>query len=324
MVDYSKRPKAQPPQPETPPAPPQPPPHQPPPHQPPPPGQPYGQPPYPPPGQPYGQPPQAPPPGYPPPGYPPQGPPPGYPPQPDPYQQQGYGQQGYPPPQQPPAPPQQGGVNLGKVSLTKSAPSVSLTKTAGTTGILRVNLNWNARPGGGGGGGGFLKRLASAAGGGGAIDLDLGCLYEYADGSKGVIQALGNAFRGQHTMGNGESIVWLDGDDRSGSNSGGENLLVNLQHTQLIRRILVFALIYEGVPNWGQADAVVTMFPANGPQIEVRLDEHDPRARICAIAMLENRGGELVVNREVRYVHGGQDVLDRTYGWGMDWTPGRK
>ncbi|PRY49654.1 tellurite resistance protein TerA [Geodermatophilus tzadiensis] len=243
-------------------------------------------PPQPPPAQPYGQPPQQ------------------------------YGQQ--------PPPPQGSGVNMSKVSLTKSAPSVSLTKTAGTTGILRVNLNWNSRPGGaGGGGGGFLKRLASAAGGG-AIDLDLGCLYEYADGSKGVIQALGNAFRGQHTMGNGQSIAWLDGDDRSGRNTGGENLLVDLQHTQLIRRILVFALIYEGVPNWGQADAVVTMFPANGPQIEVRLDEHDPRARICAIAMLENRGGELVVNREVRYVHGGQDVLDRTYGWGMDWTPGRK
>ncbi len=284
MVDYSKRPKAQPPSappPQQPPpaAPPQPPPYQPPP----PPGQPYGQPPYPPPGQPYGQPPQAP----------------------------------------PPQPPQGGGVNLGKVSLTKSAPSVSLTKTAGTTGILRVNLNWNARPGGSGGGGGFLKRLASAAGGG-AIDLDLGCLYEYADGSKGVIQALGNAFRGQHSLGNGQSIAWLDGDDRSGRNTGGENLLVDLQHTQQIRRILVFALIYEGVPNWGQADAVVTMFPAAGPQIEVRLDEHDPRARICAIAMIQNQGGQLVVNREVRYVHGGQDVLDRTYGWGMDWTPGRK
>jgi tellurite resistance protein TerA len=284
LVDYSKRPKAQPPSappPQQPPpaAPPQPPPYQPPP----PPGQPYGQPPYPPPGQPYGQPPQAP----------------------------------------PPQPPQGGGVNLGKVSLTKSAPSVSLTKTAGTTGILRVNLNWNARPGGSGGGGGFLKRLASAAGGG-AIDLDLGCLYEYADGSKGVIQALGNAFRGQHSLGNGQSIAWLDGDDRSGRNTGGENLLVDLQHTQQIRRILVFALIYEGVPNWGQADAVVTMFPAAGPQIEVRLDEHDPRARICAIAMIQNQGGQLVVNREVRYVHGGQDVLDRTYGWGMDWTPGRK
>ncbi len=248
------------------------------------------------------------------------------PPQPPPAQPPGqpYGQPPQQHGQQQPPPPQGSGVSMSKVSLTKSAPSVSLTKTAGTTGILRVNLNWNSRPSSaGGGGGGFLKRLASAAGGG-AIDLDLGCLYEYADGSKGVIQALGNAFRGQHTLGNGQSIAWLDGDDRSGRNTGGENLLVDLQHTQLIRRILVFALIYEGVPNWGQADAVVTMFPANGPQIEVRLDEHDPRARICAIAMLENRGGELVVNREVRYVHGGQDVLDRTYGWGMDWTPGRK
>ncbi len=300
MVDYTKRPKS-PPQPPPPPAAPQPPPSQAPPG--PPPGQPYGQPPYPPPGQPA-------------PGYPPPGQPYGQPPQPDPYGRQGYGQ--------PPAPPpQQGGVSLGKVSLTKSAPSVSLTKTAGTTGILRVNLNWNSRPGGGGGGGGFLKRLASAAGGG-AIDLDLGCLYEYSDGSKGVIQALGNAFRGQHGLPGGQSIAWLDGDDRSGAQSGGENLLIDLQHTQLIRRILVFALIYEGVPNWGQADAVVTMYPANGPQIEVRLDEHDPRARLCAIALIQNQGGQLVVNREVRYVHGGQDVLDRTYGWGMDWTPGRK
>ncbi len=240
---------------------------------------------------------------------PPQQPPPGQPPQ-----QQPFGQQT--------PPPATGGVNTDKVSLTKSAPSVSLTKTAGTTGILRVNLNWNSRPAGGGGGG-FLKRLAAAASSG-AIDLDLGCLYEYTDGSKGVIQALGNAFRGQHSLPDGRSIVWLDGDDRSGAASGGENLLVDLEHTQLIRRVLVFALIYEGVPNWGQADAVVTMYPANGPQIEVRLDEHDPRARLCAIAMIENQGGQLVVHREVRYVHGGQDVLDRQYGWGMDWTPGRK
>jgi tellurite resistance protein TerA len=212
-------------------------------------------------------------------------------------------------------------VSLNKVTLTKSAPSVSLTKTAGTTGVLRVNLNWNARPAGQQQGG-FLKRLAGAASGG--IDLDLGALYEYADGSKGVIQALGNAFRGQHTLPNGELVAWLDGDDRSGRNSGGENLLIDLRHTAHIRRILVFAFIYEGTPNWGAADAVVTLIPAAGPEVEVRLDEHDPRARLCAIAVLENQGGQLVVNREVRYVHGGQDVLDRQYGWGMDWAPGRK
>jgi tellurite resistance protein TerA len=230
-----------------------------------------------------------------------------------------------PPPPPPPPPPSAAppsAVSLDKVTLTKNAPSVSLTKTAGTTGVLRVNLNWNARPGGGQQQGGFLKRLAGAASGG--IDLDLGALYEYADGSKGVIQALGNAFRGQHTLPDGELVAWLDGDDRSGRNSGGENLLIDLRHTAHIRRILVFAFIYEGAPNWGAADAVVTLIPASGPQVEIRLDEHDPRARLCAIASLENRGGQLVVNREVRYVHGGQDVLDRQYGWGMDWAPGRK
>ena len=40
--------------------------------------------------------------------------------------------------------------------------------------------------------------------------------------------------------------------------------------------------------------------------------------------MLENKGGELVVHREVRYIRGGQADLDRAYGWGMEWTRGRK
>ena len=46
------------------------------------------------------------------------------------------------------------------------------------SGELRVNLNWNQ----GKSGGMFHKSSA--------IDLDLGCLYELADGRKGVVQAL--------------------------------------------------------------------------------------------------------------------------------------
>jgi tellurite resistance protein TerA len=208
-------------------------------------------------------------------------------------------------------------VSLSKVTLTKAAPSVSLTKQGSAGGMLRVNLNWNARPAGAQSGG-FFKRMA----GGGAIDLDLGCLYELTDGSKGVVQALGDAFRGQHFAGR-DPICWLDGDDRSGANSAGENLFVNLAHLDKIQRIMVFAFIYEGVPNWAAADGVVTLFPAAGPQIEVRLDEHRAGASMCGIAMLENAGGELSVRREVRYVGGHQD-LDRAYGWGMRWTAGSK
>lgn len=234
-----------------------------------------------------------------------------------------------PPPQA--APPSGPPVSLGKVTLTKAAPAVSLSKHGSTGGILRVNLNWTARPvdttkpdGGGEKKGGFLKRLATQAiGGGAAIDLDLGALYEYSDGSKGVVQALGNAFRDIHTFGPAP-IVRLDGDDRSGTNTAGENLFVDLSQERYIRRILVFAFIYQGVPNWAAADAVVTLFPVSGPQIEVRLDESDNQAPMCAIAMLSNDGSGLSVRREVQYIRGGQSHLDQAYGWGMQWARGSK
>jgi tellurite resistance protein TerA len=216
----------------------------------------------------------------------------------------------------------------GRVVLTKAAPTVSLTKQGSTSGLMRVNLNWNARPADAPQpqpqGGGLLRRLmSSAAPSAGGIDLDLGCLYEYTDGSKGVVQALGNTFRDQHGLGS-DPICWLDGDDRSGATSGGENLFVNLANASAIKRVLVFAFIYSGVPNWAAADGVVTLFPATGPQVEVRLDEADSRSVMCAIAMLENTGGDLSVRREVRYVQGGHKALDDAYGWGLRWAAGRK
>jgi tellurite resistance protein TerA len=207
-------------------------------------------------------------------------------------------------------------ISLSKVQLTKSAPTVSLTKKGGASGTLQVNLNWNARPPGASSGGGLFKRKGS-----GGIDLDLGCLYEFNNGKKGVVQALGNSM--QDRGGYPETVVWLDGDDRSGSNSAGENLYVNLKQLAGIRRIMVFAFIYEGVPNWAAADGVVTLTPVDGPQIEVRLDETQQGKIMCGIAMLDNSAGELQVRREVRYYSGHQE-LDAAYGWGMNWQQGRK
>lgn len=209
-------------------------------------------------------------------------------------------------------------VSLTKVTLTKSSPTVSLTKQGSATGKLHVNLNWNARPPQAEQPKGFLKRLAAPASAG--IDLDLGCLFELADGRKGVVQALGRQFGSLDSP----PYIFLDGDDRSGTNAGGENLFVNLAHSKELKRILVFACIYEGVPSFDQADGVVTLTPAAGAPIEVRLDEAGGTSRMCAIALLENSGGDLSVRREVKYIKGAQDALDREYGWGMDWTPGRK
>lgn len=202
----------------------------------------------------------------------------------------------------------------GPVSLTKGSPTVSLSKGQGTSGTMRVNLNWNARPAGAGGGG-FLKRMS----GGGSIDLDLGALYELQDGSKGCVQALGNAFRDRTS---GPALIWLDGDDRSGTNQAGENLFVDLSRLAEIKRVLVYAFIYEGVPNWAAADASVTLFPVGAPQMQVRLDEPGSTS-MCGIAMLENNGGQLTVHRLVHHFTGHRP-MDEHYGWGMQWQRGSK
>jgi tellurite resistance protein TerA len=212
-----------------------------------------------------------------------------------------------------------GGVSLSKVTLTKSAPSISLTKRGGAGGQLRVNLQWSTGVAPAPAKKGLFSRLTG--GGPQGIDLDLACLWEFSNGDKGVVQALGNAFQAPYS---GPPIIRLDGDDRSGSVSGGENMFIDLSRVNEIRRILVFAFIYEGVPNWASADGVVTLFPSSGPEIEVRLDESDSSAPTCVIAMLENKGGELVVRREVNYIRGGQADVDRAYGWGMEWARGHK
>ncbi len=123
------------------------------------------------------------------------------------------------------------------------------------------------------------------------IDLDLGCLYELADGRKGVIQALGNAF------GSLDTAPWiaLDGDDRTGTVAGGENMSINLGQPGRFKRVLIFAMIYEGAPNWAAVDGVITLTPANGQPIEVRLDDEGVGSRMCAVAQLVDirRGPDL-------------------------------
>ena len=214
----------------------------------------------------------------------------------------------------------QGGVNLSKVTLSKAAPSVSLTKSGERQGAMRVNLNWSTGATPQPKKTGFFAKLAAAAGGTNGIDLDLGCLYELADGSKGVVQALGNSFGSLQAP----PFVKLDADDRTGTVTGGENMHVNLDRPEMFKRILIFAMIYDGAPNWAAVDGVVTIYPTSGPEVEVRLDSSNSSARICAIAMLQNTGQGITVTREVKYIEGSQADLDKTYSWGMKWAAGRK
>ncbi|MFI0822622.1 TerD family protein [Streptomyces sp. NPDC021098] len=237
---------------------------------------------------------------------------------------------GFPPPSAaasapfpPPAGAAGGGapVSLSKVTLTKDAPAVSLTKQGGTSGALRVNLNWQVHKQFQGWG----QKLGRALAMHGDLDLDLGCLFELADGSKGVVQALGNSFGSLHQP----PFIQLDADDRTGARSAGENLTVNLDHKDAFRRILVFVTIYEGARSFANLHATVTLQPQFGAPVDFSLDECTVPSTVCALALITNNGGDLVVQREARYLVPDRGVspqrtLDYAYGWGMNWTPGRK
>lgn len=228
-----------------------------------------------------------------------------------------------PPPVAPPVspPPSAAPVRLTKVTLTKSAPSVSLTKQGGTSGAMRVNLNWEVRKQFSGWGSKRGRAVAMHA----DLDLDLCALYELADGRKGVVQALGNAYGSLQRP----PYIHLDGDDRTGASASGENLTVNLDHIKDFRRILVFVTIYEGARSFADLHATVTLQPQHGAAIDFSLDECTVPSTVCALALITNTGGDLVVQREVRYLVPDRGVspqrtVDRVYGWGMNWTPGRK
>ncbi|MFE0349363.1 TerD family protein [Streptomyces griseoluteus] len=212
-----------------------------------------------------------------------------------------------------PAPPP---ARPSKVTLTKAAPSVSLAKQGGTSGVMRVNLNWQTR-----------KHLSGRRRGlgPGDLDLDLCALYELSDGRKGVVQALGNAFGALERP----PYIHLDGDDRTGAVADGENLTISLDHKAHLRRVLVFVTIYEGASSFADLHATVTLRPQHGAPIDFSLDECTVPSTVCALALITDAGGDLVVRREARYLVpergvSPQRTVDRAYGWGMNWTPGRK
>ncbi|OIV37954.1 hypothetical protein BIV57_08310 [Mangrovactinospora gilvigrisea] len=207
------------------------------------------------------------------------------------------------------------------IVLTQSVPGISLAKHGATRGTLRINLNWSmlrrprAQPQGG-----FLQWLFGGEPREPELDLDLCCLWELQDGRKGVIQPTGNRFGALHRP----PYVRLDKDDRTGATEDGENLDINLDHSADFRRLLVFSVIYEGASGYGGMDAAGTLYPPYGQPIEVRLDQTDELTRMCAIALIENVGGELVVHREAKYIPGNEADVDRAYGWGLRWSRGYK
>lgn len=178
-------------------------------------------------------------------------------------------------------------------------------------GEILINLNWSQPP---------ARKILGLTLPQQSIDLDLGCLYEMKDGQKGCIQALGNSFGSLKNF----PFIALDGDDRSGAASDGENLRVNGAHIAEFKRILIYTFIYEGVANWKSADGIVTVKCPGSEDLIVRMDEYSTSQRMCAIAMLENSNNQTFSVEKLIQFYDGHSKMDRAFSWGMNWVPGRK
>jgi tellurite resistance protein TerA len=115
------------------------------------------------------------------------------------------------------------------------------------------------------------------------------------------------------------------GDDRSGSSEAGEFIKVNLDQCHNIKRMCVYAFIYEGVPSWDKTDAVVTVSVPGQSPIEVAMGNQARSETFCVIATLEfSEDGNITVTRNVTFHDNGHGGADHAYGWGMSWGAGRK
>ena len=216
-----------------------------------------------------------------------------------------------PPPSAAPPPPHEAGVppvRLGKVTLDKpgEARAVSLKKGGGSQPI-HINLNWNQG----------AQRRGMFSGRNSAPDLDLGCMYRMTNGDASVIQPLGNRFGSR----DGSPYIYLDKDDRSGAASDGENLYI--LRPDLIDIVMVFALIYEGAADFRSVDGRMTIKDQEGNETLVQLNNPDHNQTFCGICTITHAGESVVITKQERYFKGAREA-DQFFGFGFNWTAGRK
>lgn len=149
--------------------------------------------------------------------------------------------------------------------------------------------------------------------------MDLCALIKYKTEGIYAIQALGQRF-GDYDR---HPYVFLDGDDRAGTISQGENLFINGDKWDKRSNVLSCLPPFMTVLLLGRIQMpVINMVIPNQPEIEVRLSDSSNH-RICAIIELTNQGGSIRANREVRYFNDIGD-MDRHYKFGFRIVNGSK
>ena len=199
-----------------------------------------------------------------------------------------------------------------------SEPGQGIAVSPGENGFdsMLIGVAWdNIRVENSGFFGRFFKKVTKVG-----VDLDIGCLYEMQDGTRGSIQAFGEKFGDYNTA----PYISLSGDERTGDAEGhDEYMLVNGAKWHEIKRILVYIYIYKGAPSWSEIKPQVVIDVPGENDLYVTLGAHDDALCLCAVGELENvRGGIKLTNRTEYFP--GHEEMDRAFGFGLTWEDGKK
>lgn len=152
------------------------------------------------------------------------------------------------------------------------------------------------------------------------VDMDIGCLYELHDGSRGAIQAFGEKWGAYDDP----PYIRLSGDEREGDEDGFDEILhIKGKNWDQIKRVLVYLYIYDGASNWAEINPRVMIDIPGKEDLIVTLSAYEDHLDLCAIGMLENVRGGIRLTNHTEYFPGHEE-MDRAFGFGLSWTDGEK
>jgi tellurite resistance protein TerA len=202
--------------------------------------------------------------------------------------------------------------------LSSSGQSSVINPREDGFGTMRISAAWDnitMAESKGGILGRFVKKVARQG-----VDIDLGCLYELQDGTRGCIQAFGEM------MGNFNEVpfITLSGDERTGDTPGDDEFLrINGAQWNEIKRVLIYAYIYGGAASWSVIKPQIQLsIPGEYPMV-VTPTVNKSELAVCAIAEMENIRNGLRLTNHSEYFPG-HNEMDRAFGFGIAWTDGEK
>lgn len=152
------------------------------------------------------------------------------------------------------------------------------------------------------------------------VDLDIGCLYEMQDGSRGAVQAFGEKWGAY----NQSPFIHLPGDEREGDEEGhDETLHINGAHWNEIKRVLIYIYIYKGASHWAEINPQIMIDVPGEKDLYVTLGAYDEHLDLCSIGSIENVRNGIKLTNHTEYFPGHEE-MDRAFGFGLNWSDGKK